>query len=164
MSSATVTYATHDGADVALTYHLPAGNGPWPVLLWFHGGGLLMGTKDSAWEHLRRAPERHGLCVVSADYRLAPQTCMPGIMADIKACMDYLRSPRFLAETNGRVDQSRIIVSGGSAGGWLALLIGCGTGFAVCGLQAPAAPLGVAALYPITDIEAPFFTTPQHRE
>jgi acetyl esterase/lipase len=60
-------------------------------------------------------------CLVSADYRLAPQTRMPGIMEDIAAAMNYVRSPAFLAETHGAVDQSKVIVSGGSAGGWLAL-------------------------------------------
>lgn len=159
-----VVFAVHDGVEIALDYILPPGDGKCPILLWFHGGGLLMGTRASAWSHLRNAPERHGLCMVTADYRLAPQTRMPGIMADIKACLDYLRSPEFLAETGGRVDQSKIIVSGGSAGGWLALLLGSGVGFEASGLKAPEPPLGVAAIYPITDIEAPFFTTQQHRE
>jgi len=88
---------------------------------------------------------------------------MPGIMADIKACMDYLQSPEFLSKTGGAVDQSKIIVSGGSAGGWLALLLGSGVGFEACGLPAPKPPLAVAAIYPITDITDKFFTTTQHR-
>lgn len=113
--------------------------------------------------HLKAAPEKHGLCVVSADYRLAPQTRLPGIMADIKACIEYLRSPDFAVETGGAVDQSKVIVSGGSAGGWLALLLGSGVGFQACGLTPPAHPTGVCAIYPITDITDRFWTTPQHR-
>lgn len=159
-----VVFAVHDGVEIALDYFLPPGDGKCPILLWFHGGGLLMGTRTSAWSHLRNAPKKHGLCMVTADDRLAPQTRMPGIMADIKACLDYLRSPDFASETGGRVDQSKIIVSGGSAGGWLALLLGSGVGFEASGLKAPEPPLGVAAIYPITDIEAPFFTTQQHRK
>jgi acetyl esterase/lipase len=89
---------------------------------------------------------------------------MPGIMADIKACMDYLRSPAFAKETGPRVDQSKIIVSGGSAGGWLALLLATGIGFEACGLIAPEPPLAVVPLYPMTDITDSFFLTKQHRE
>lgn len=158
-----VIYAKHDGVEISLDYYLPPGDGKCPILLWFHGGGLLMGSRKSVWPHLLNAPEKHGLCMVTADYRLAPQTHMPGIMKDLGACMAYLRSPEFASETGGRVDQSRIIVSGGSAGGWLALLLGSGVGFNSSGLEAPERPLGVCAIYPITDITAPFWTTPQHR-
>jgi acetyl esterase/lipase len=119
--------------------------------------------ESGAWSHLVSAPEKHGLCLVTADYRLAPQTRMPGIMADIKAVMDYLGSPAFLSETNHAVDQSKIVVSGGSAGGWLALLVASGIGFEACGLEPPAKPLAVAPLYPMTDITDRFFTTKQHR-
>lgn len=114
--------------------------------------------------HLKAAPEKHDLCIVSADYRLAPQTRLPGIMADIKACIEYLRSPAFASETGDAVDQRKIVVSGGSAGGWLALLLGSGVGFEACGLTPPAHPLGVCAIYPITDITDSFWTTPQHRK
>lgn len=158
-----VVYAKHDGVEIGLDYYLPPGDGKCPILLWFHGGGLLMGSRKAAWSHLRNAPEKHGLCMVTADYRLAPQTRMPGIMRDISACLAYLRSSAFASETGERVDQSRVIVSGGSAGGWLALLLGSGVGFEASGLEAPEPPLGVCAIYPITDITAPFWTTPQHR-
>lgn len=89
---------------------------------------------------------------------------MPGIMKDVKALMDYLRSPAFLEDTEGRVDQDRIVVSGGSAGGWLALLAASGIGFEATGLAPPAPPTAVAPLYPMTDITDRFFTTPQRRE
>ncbi|UOH81885.1 hypothetical protein LQV05_004566 [Cryptococcus neoformans] len=161
----TITFAQHDGVDIKLDYMLPqsaSSASNLPILLWFHGGGLLQGTRTCAWAHLVSAVEKYKLCLVSADYRLAPQTRMPGIMKDIKAAMDYLRSAEFLSETGNAVDQNKIIVSGGSAGGWLALLIGSGVGFEACGLTPPAKPLGVVPIYPITDIEDPFFTTKQH--
>ncbi|WWC96574.1 hypothetical protein V866_003442 [Kwoniella sp. B9012] len=82
-------------------------------------------------------------------------------MADIAACIAYLRSSTFLGETNNSVDQNKIIVSGGSAGGWLALFLGSGIGFEVCSLTPPEPPLAVVPLYPITDICAPFFNTKQ---
>ncbi|CAK9781813.1 alpha/beta-hydrolase [Cutaneotrichosporon oleaginosum] len=159
----TVIYSRPEGVDVALDYALPAGasaRAPAPILLWFHGGGLLQGFRKVMPPHIQRAPQR-GLCVVSADYRLAPQTRLPGIMADIKACIEYLRSAEFAAETGGAVDQKKIVVSGGSAGGWLALLLASGIGFKECGMEPPAHPAACAAIYPITDITDRFWTTPQ---
>lgn len=113
--------------------------------------------------HLQAAPAKHGLCVVSADYRLAPQTRLPGILKDIKTCIEYLRSEDFAEETGKRVNQEKIVVSGSSAGGFLALMLGSGVGFEAAGLTAPEHPIGVAAIYPITDITDRFWTTPQHR-
>ena len=43
-----------------------------------------------------------------------------------------------------------IVVSGSSAGGWLALLAGTGIGFEACGLGLPPKVAGIAAIYPIT--------------
>ncbi|WRT70061.1 uncharacterized protein IL334_007055 [Kwoniella shivajii] len=161
----TAVYSTVDNVDIALDFTLPSAAGPnhrVPILLWFHGGGLLQGTRKGIWPHLRNAPEKHGLCLVSADYRLAPQTRLPGIMADLVSIMAYLRSPAFSSITGDSVDQSKIIVSGGSAGGWLALLIGSGVGFRACGLQPPEKPLAIAPIYPITDLLNPFWITKQH--
>jgi hypothetical protein len=55
-----------------------------------------------------------------------------------------------------------MVVSGSSAGGWLSLLAGTGVGYAACGLEPPEAVSGIAALYPISDLADPFWTTKQH--
>jgi hypothetical protein len=92
--------------------------------------------------------------------------------------MSFLRSEDFGKATEGRVDQSKICVSGGSAGecalycsrqkfvdsppipsqtgGWLALLVGLGVGFEACGITPPAAPTSIAAIYPISDLNDPY--------
>lgn len=112
--------------------------------------------------HHLSAPGKHNLCIVSADYRLAPQTRLPGILEDCKAAMDFVRSPAFAHATGNRVDSSKMVVSGSSAGGWLAFLAGTGIGYAACGLELPATVSGIAALYPITDLADPFWTEKQH--
>ena len=112
--------------------------------------------------HHASCSDKHGLCFVSADYRLAPQTRLPGILADCKAAIDYIRSPVFAAETNNRVNASKIVVSGSSAGGFLALLAGTGIGYAACGLEPPSPIAGIAAIYPITGLEDSFWKTTQH--
>lgn len=75
--------------------------------------------------------------------------------------MDFVRSPAFALATGNRVDASKMILSGSSAGGWLCLLAGTGIGYAACGLEAPAPVSGIAALYPISDLADPFWTTKQ---
>lgn len=123
----------------------------------------MLSPPAASWPHLNAAPVKHGLAFISADYRLAPQVRLPDIMADIKAAMDYIRSPEFAEATGGRVDASKLVVSGGSAGGWLALLAGTGVGFKACGIEPPAAPSVVAAIYPISDLLDPFWNTKQVR-
>lgn len=66
--------------------------------------------------HWASASEKYGLCTVSADYRLAPQVRFPAIMQDCANVMKFLRSEEFGKATEGRVDQSKICISGGSAG------------------------------------------------
>jgi acetyl esterase/lipase len=122
---------------------------------------LIPARLAASWPHLNAAPEKHGLAFISADYRLAPQVRLPQIMEDIKSAMDFLRSPEFAEATENRIDASKLVVSGGSAGGWLALLAGTGVGFKACGIEPPAAPSVIAAIYPITDLLDPFWNTRQ---
>jgi acetyl esterase/lipase len=100
---------------------------------------------------------------VAPDYRLAPQTRFPGILEDCKSAIDFIQSsPLFKSAINNSVDSSRLIVSGSSAGGWLSLLAGTGIGYSACGLQPPSGISAVAAIYPITDLLDPFWTTKQN--
>jgi len=111
--------------------------------------------------HTRRAPAKHNLCIVSVDYRLAPQTRFPAILADCKAAIDFLHTDKFAQATDSRVDTSRLVVSGSSAGGWLSLLAGTGIGYRASGIEPPEGITGIAAIYPITDLLDPFWSTKQ---
>ncbi|KAF8960476.1 Alpha/Beta hydrolase protein [Flammula alnicola] len=151
--------------DICMDIYVPdkaTKENPVPVLLWWHGGGLLQGTRKAVAPHMLSAPERHNLCLVSPDYRLAPQTRMPGILSDVKSATDFLHTHEFAAATGHRVDSSRVVLSGSSAGGWLCLLAGTGIGFEACGLDIPRPVRGIAAIYPITDLLDPFWKTKQH--
>lgn len=112
--------------------------------------------------HQLSSPSKHNLCFISADYRLAPQTRLPGILADCKDAISFIRSPKFASLTSNRIDASKLILSGSSAGGFLALLAGTGIGYTACGLEKPEPVTGIAAFYSITDLEDPFWTTKQH--
>lgn len=133
-----------------------------PVLVWWHGGGLLQGTRKGTAPHLQKAPEQHNLIVVSADYRLAPQVRMPAILSDVTDLLKWIDSEQFAKLTNNKADQKKVFVSGSSAGGWLALLAASGLGFKECGLKSPPKPFGCIPIYPISDLTNSFWNTKQH--
>jgi acetyl esterase/lipase len=87
-----------------------------PAVLWIHGGGLIVGTPQFEALGSGRVARDLGVVVVSPDYRLAPEHPFPAGLDD---CMATLRWMRYHAEELG-IDQDRIAVMGGSAGGGLA--------------------------------------------
>ncbi|KAE8235648.1 hypothetical protein A4X13_0g9422 [Tilletia indica] len=62
---------------------------------------------------------------------------MPSILSDIPDALHSLQSSKFEPSTGGKLDTSRIAVSGCSVGGWLALLVGTRHDFEACGVKAP---------------------------
>ncbi|KAK0463106.1 Alpha/Beta hydrolase protein [Desarmillaria tabescens] len=155
------------GLNIAMDVYVPESatpESPAPVVLWWHGGGLLQGTRKAPSSHQLRSPSSHNICFISADYRLAPQVKFPAILSDCKAAIDFLFTPEFASATGNRVDPNKLILSGSSAGGWLSLLCGTGIGFKASGLDPPGKGRvkGIAALYPITDLLDPFWTTKQY--
>lgn len=91
-----------------------------PVVVWIHGGALIMGGRDRIDKYLQQLV-REGAAVVSIDYRLAPETRLPGIIEDLEDAFKWIRArgPELF-----QADPSRIAVWGGSAGGYLALTAG----------------------------------------
>jgi acetyl esterase len=92
---------------------------PAPVLLFFHGGGWVIGnleTHDSACAEIARLLE---VDVVSVDYRLAPEHPFPAAVEDCLAATEWL------ADSPGEIDHpvSGIILAGDSAGGNLAAIV-----------------------------------------
>jgi acetyl esterase len=89
---------------------------PAPVCLFFHGGGWVMGTLDSADDLAREIARRTGCLVVSVDYRLAPEHPFPAAIDDARAALSWLAENA--ASIGG--DPDRIAVAGSSAGGAIA--------------------------------------------
>jgi len=104
--------------------YVPFGEPPFPVLVYFHGGGWVMG---SPWSHRRLTAElaARGLLVVSVDYRRAPKYRFPGAVDDAAVALDWVRG--HAAEFGG--DLERLLVGGDSAGANLAAttLVGGGS-------------------------------------
>lgn len=95
---------------------------PSTALVFIHGGALINGSRAGIriWElaHYLAA----GYTVISIDYRLAPETKLPGIIEDLQ---DALRWVRETGPTLFGIDPARIAVVGHSAGGYLTLMAGC---------------------------------------
>jgi acetyl esterase len=107
------------GADVLVRIYTPAGQGPFPILVWFHGGGWVVGDLETADPTARHLTVGAGCVVVSVDYRLAPESKFPGPLDDCYAATTWAaqNAPRL----HGRAD--RIAVGGDSAGGNLAAAV-----------------------------------------
>jgi acetyl esterase len=114
------SFPARDGHEVPLRVYRPAASrGPLPVVVYFHGGGWVLGSTrgyDPLCTFLARAV---GAVVVSVDYRLAPEHRAP------KAVQDCVDSVRWLAEHADSLggDASHLAVSGDSAGGNLSAII-----------------------------------------
>ncbi|MQA15220.1 MAG: alpha/beta hydrolase fold domain-containing protein [Pseudonocardiaceae bacterium] len=102
------------GADVTV----PLGDPPFPSVVYFHGGGWVMG---SPWTHRRVAAElaARGMLVVSIDYRRAPKHRFPGAVEDAAFAVGWARE--HVAGFGG--DPGRLLVGGDSAGANLAAAV-----------------------------------------
>jgi len=93
-----------------------------PVVVYFHGGGFIFGNRDEGLEDvLRDKLLANHYAVVSADYRLAPETKLDEILKDVSDIIKWLQK-------NGtkqfNIDSTKMAILGGSAGGYLALSTG----------------------------------------
>ncbi len=116
-----IQFDQQDGIDLALDLYLPAVNDGLarPVCLYIHGGGWQGGDKADGAGFLRN-PVLEGWIGVSVNYRLSGQTSWPGQIDDIHTCLEWISE--HAEELNA--DPQRIVVSGASAGGHLALIAG----------------------------------------
>ncbi|MCC2978033.1 alpha/beta hydrolase [Sphingomonas sp. PL-96] len=105
------------GPDVPVhVYDPPSADRRRPALLYFHGGGMVMGTAGMARVTLAPLLQETGAVGISVEYRLAPDTPFPGPQEDAYAALEWLVAN---ADALG-VDPARIIVMGESAGGGIA--------------------------------------------
>lgn len=135
--------ATVQGATGALParFFTPAGPGPFPVVVYFHGGGWVIADKQVYDASARAIAKQAQAVVVSVDYRRAPEAKFPAAWDDALAAYRWTLANA----ANFKGDASRVALAGESAGGNLALATAIAARDA--GLQKPA---HVLAIYPVT--------------
>jgi acetyl esterase len=129
--------------EVPIRIYTPQGNGPFPVVVYFHGGGWVLGTLETH-DRICRAVTNGASCVVVAvNYRLAPEHRFPAAPEDCYAATRW--AARHMEEING--DDARLAVAGDSAGGGLAAVV------ALMARDRGGPSLALQTLvYPITDL------------
>ncbi len=106
------------------------------VIVFYHGGGWVLGGLDSHADFLRPLAARANTDIVAIDYGRAPEIAMDGIYADCRAALDWTRE-----KFPGR----KVILMGDSAGGQLALM-------AAIRRRGKERVDGVVAIYPVADL------------
>jgi acetyl esterase len=141
------------GGDLRLRIYRPAGQGPFPLLAFFHGSGFVLCSLDTHDGMCRHLCAGAGCVVVSVDYRLAAEHKYPAGLDDCVFATRWIAE--HAAELEG--DADRLAVAGDSAGGNLAAAA------ALC-IRDLAGPrlIGQLLIYPVTDYHTP--GTPSYDE
>jgi len=115
-----LVYAERDGHELRLDLFLPkSGAGPFPAIIFVHGGGWLWGDKT---DHRREAAElaRKGFVTACIEYRLTREHIYPAQVDDVKEAIRWVRANA----RQYRIQPDRIGAAGSSSGGQLVALMG----------------------------------------
>jgi acetyl esterase len=134
------------GGDLPLRIYQPRNATCLPVLVYFHGGGFVLGSIDSHDALVRNLALCADCLVVSVDYRLAPEHRFPAAVDDCIAAVRWVHTHASEIEA----DATRIAVGGDSAGGNLAAVV-------ALRLRDVGGPMlaGQLLIYPVTQLRAP---------
>ena len=109
-----------DGTELPIRIYWPStSDEPLPVVVFFHGGGWVIGGIDSHDGQVREMVNRTAMVYVSVDYRLAPEARFPAAAEDCYAATQWVAAN---AASIG-ADAARLGVAGDSAGGNLAAVV-----------------------------------------
>lgn len=138
--------------EVPIRIYKPTGDKPRRVLVYFHGGGWVVGSIDSHDGYCRSLVNAADVIVVSVDYRLAPEHKFPAAAEDAFAATRWVHEN---ASSFGGLPE-RIAVAGDSAGGNLAAVV------PLMARDRGGPPIALQVLiYPITDYD---FNTPSYND
>ena len=115
----------HAAASQWFNLYMPAGQGPFPLVVAVHGGAFLFGTADNVAPGFANdvaSLNARGIAVASVGYRLAPRNLFPKPVRDLSSALAFLAAHA----SHYRLDPTRIALWGKSAGANLVLLAGLG--------------------------------------
>src|SRR5262249_19144340 len=104
---------------IPIRIYTPEGKGPFPVLVFFHGGGWVLGNIESHDTVCRELTHAAGCITISVDYRLAPEHKYPAAPEDCYAATSW--AAENASSFNG--DPTRVAIGGDSAGGNLTAVV-----------------------------------------
>ncbi|HYP91015.1 MAG TPA: alpha/beta hydrolase [Polyangiaceae bacterium] len=138
----TLAISGPDGDPLRLRVYTPPGHGPFPVVVYLHGGGWVIATLDTYDGSSRAICSLTEAVVVSVDYRRAPEHPFPAAPEDSYAAFQYV--VEHASEFDG--DASRVAIAGESAGGNLATVVSL-----MAAARQGHMPVHQALIYPITN-------------
>lgn len=119
-----------------------------PVIVWLHGGALIMGSRTAVPQQLKDLARAEGFVLISLGYRLAPEAQLQEIISDLRDGIHWVHEsgPELF-----HADPSRLVVAGASAGGYLALMSGFGSEHR---------PTAIVAYWGFGDVDGDWTTKP----
>ena len=141
-------YKTVGGCQIKADVYQSAQGARKPAVMWIHGGALITGSRKSPDARLCTELLQPGFVIVSIDYRLAPETKLPGIIEDVQDAWRWVRQE---GPKRFGIDPDRLATAGESAGGYLTLM----TGFCL-----EPRPRVLVSYYGYGDITTPWYSKP----
>jgi len=128
-----------DAGGVKCRHYRTTGQTPAPLLIYYHGGGWVIGDLESHDDVCRKLASQARCDVIAVDYRLAPEHPAPAALDDCIAATKWI----FANAKSLGVDAARIAIGGDSAGGNLSALVA---------MHAGVMPVFQLLVYPATDM------------
>lgn len=140
------------GGPIPIRIYTPKGNGPFPIIVYYHGGGWVIATMDTYDSSARTLTNAAKAIVVSVEYRKAPEHKFPAAHEDAYAA--YQWTLKHASDLHG--DPSKVAVAGESAGGNLAAAVAM-----MAREQGDQLPVHQVLIYPVVGHD---FNTPSYQE
>lgn len=147
-SKNTYTYKVINNCQIKADVYRPEDKKNRPALMWIHGGALIIGNRSWLNSAQLEMYIKAGFTVISIDYRLAPETKLPGIIQDIADAYKWLRSK---GPVLFNINPDRIVIAGASAGGYLTL---------TAGFRLRPRPRALISFYGYGDISSAWYAKP----
>jgi len=138
--------------EIGVRIYTPEGQGPFPLFMYYHGGGWVLGDLETSDAGCRLIAEQTGRIVISVDYRLAPEYRFPVPVEDSYAALCWAND--HATEINAIAND--IVVGGDSAGGNLATVMTI-----LSKVNNGPSITAQALIYPVTNLD---FTTSSYEE